>query len=446
MNRSQPDLLESLPSDGLAPRAAALAILEQVIGRKVMLDLVLERDAVFAGLDSRDRAFTRMLVATVLRRKGQLDDLVARASRKGELPRPDSLKWILYLGITQILFMDVADHAAVDTSVTLAARRGMEGKKGFVNAVLRRMTNEGQGWLAAQDAAALNIPEWLYRQWGDDYGAVRAREIALASLEEASLDITVKNQLDARDWALKLATSILPTGSLRRPSGGHVADLAGFNEGAWWVQDASSALPVRLMGDVNGANVLDLCAAPGGKTAQLAAGGAHVTALDRSASRMAVLRQNLERLGLSGAVQPIVGDGAVWKPRTLFTHILLDAPCSATGTIRRHPDLLSLKGPKDQTGLTGIQERLLANAATMLETGGVLLYCTCSLQKDEGERQVDHFLSSHPAFRRVPVRKEELGGVDGLVNSDGDVRILPQSLKEHGGMDGFFISRLQKAV
>lgn len=442
---SQPDLLDGLPSDGMAARAAALSMLEQVLGRKVMLDLVLDRDPAFLALDARDRAFTRMLVATVLRRKGQLDDLIARAIDK-EAPRPETLKWILYIGVTQIMFMDVADHAAVDTSVTLAAQTGMEGKKGFVNAVLRRMTIEGRKWLATQDEAALNMPDWLYRQWMNDYGAVRAKDIALASLEEAPLDITVKNQGDAKDWAIKLATTVLPTGTLRRPSGGHVADLAGFADGAWWVQDASSALPVKLMGDVDGAHVLDLCAAPGGKTAQLAARGARVTALDRSASRMAVLQQNIERLGYESRVEAVVGDGAVWMPKQPFTHILLDAPCSATGTIRRHPDLLSLKGPKDQDGLMRVQARLLANAAAMLAAGGVLVYCTCSLQKDEGERQIDAFLEAHPDFRRVPVRKEEFGGVDGLVNSEGDVRILPQSLRDSGGMDGFFISRLQKAA
>lgn len=443
----QPDMFEEAGNDdGLAARHAALKILEQVFARKVMLDSVLEREPSFLALPTtRDRAFVRMLVATVLRRRGQMDDLIIRASdKKGELPRPEILKWIIYLGIAQILFMDVANHAAVDTSVTLASQCGLDGKKGFVNAILRRMTAEGKNWVASQDAAALNIPEWLYTQWINDYGAVRARDIALASLDEASLDITVKNSDEAKDWALKLATSILPTGSLRRPSGGHVTDLPGFEDGAWWVQDASSALPVKLMGEVAGVRVLDLCAAPGGKTAQLAAAGAKVTALDRSASRMATLNDNLKRLNLASNVQTIIEDGSVWKPKDTFQMVLLDAPCSATGTIRRHPDLLSLKGAKDQMGLMSIQERLLDNAAILVESGGMIVYCTCSLQKDEGERQVERFLKTHSNFRRIPVRKEEFGGIDGLVNSDGDVRILPQSLKEQGGMDGFFISRLKR--
>lgn len=441
----QPDLLEDLPSgDGLASRAAALGILEQVFGQKKMLDSVLERDKIFMNLPQRDRAFVRMLVATVFRRKGQLDDLIERTLNKGEAPRPEMLRWILYMGIAQILFMDVASHAAVDTAVTLAGQNHMEGKKGFVNAVLRRMVSDGPAWLKSQDVAALNVPAWLYAPWVEDYGLVRAKEIALASLEEACLDLTVKNEPDLEQWARKLAADILPTGSLRRPAGGNVADLAGFKEGEWWVQDASAALPVQLFGSIAGATVLDLCAAPGGKTAQLAARGARVVALDRSAARMTVLQDNVKRLGFEERVQTVIEDGGMWRPREKFSHILLDAPCTATGTIRRHPDLLVLKNEKDQAGLINIQERLLCAAAQMLEQGGTLIYCTCSLQKAEGENQIERFLESHSDMHRLPVRKEEFGRIDGLVNSEGDIRILPQHLKDKGGMDGFFIARMQK--
>ncbi len=428
----------------MAARQCALSIVEQVLGQKKMLDSVLERDAALAALDVRDRAFVRMLAATVLRRRGQLDDLIARSLNKGEEPRPEILKWILYLGITQILFMDVPDHAAVDTSVTLTARHNMEGKKGFVNAVLRRMTAEGREWAAQQDAAALNIPAWLYEPWINDYGAVRAKEIALTSLAEAAIDITVKNAAEREEWRVKLDAKLLPNGSLRRMTGGNVTEFPGFNEGAWWVQDASSAMPARFFGDVAGKTVLDLCAAPGGKTAQLAAAGAKVIAVDRSAARMKTLSENLKRIGLEGSVQTIIEDGSLWKPREKFKYILLDAPCTATGTIRRHPDLLALKNEKDQAGLMSIQERLLANAAQMLEKGGIIIYCTCSLQKAEGEEQIDKFLETHEDFRRVPIRREEFGNIDGMVNSDGDLRILPQTLKDHGGMDGFFVSRLQR--
>ncbi|HEU4839056.1 MAG TPA: RsmB/NOP family class I SAM-dependent RNA methyltransferase [Micavibrio sp.] len=439
----QPDLLEGSSGDGLAARRAALRALEKILGQKKMLDTVLIEERYFADLPVRDRPLVRMMVSTVLRRKGQLDDLIARALDR-EAPRPETLKWILYLGIAQILFMDVANHAAVDTSVTLAGEAGLEGKKGFVNAILRRMTNEGNGWLDAQDAAALNVPAWLYRQWIASYGIVRAKDIANALLQQAPLDITAKQSVDQTQLAKDLSAKILPTNSLRREEGGLVEELTGFSSGYWWIQDAASALPVKLMGNLIGRTVLDMCAAPGGKTMQLADAGAKVIALDRNANRMKDLRANLARMGMESGVECVIEDGAVWNPRQTFTHILLDAPCTATGTARRHPDLLSLKSEKDQTALVATQERLLNNAARLLEAGGMLVYCTCSLQKAEGEDQVENFLKSHANFKRVPVRREEFGGMDGFVNSEGDVRVLPYLMKEEGGMDGFFISRLQK--
>lgn len=444
MKEQQPGMFDEMGEDGLPARLVALNLLGQILGSKKMLDIALESDSGFASLPQRDRAFVRMLVTTILRRRGQLDDLIARALSKGEMPRPDTLKYILYIGICQILFMDVANHAAVDTAVELAAHQHMEGKKGFVNALLRRMTGEGRGWLAAQDPAALNIPPWLYAQWVADYGAVRAKDIALSSLEEAALDITVKKKGQRNDIAQRLDALVLPTGSLRRPHGGHVTDFSGFEEGEWWVQDASSALPATLLGDIEGKSVLDLCAAPGGKTMQLAAQGAKVVALDRSATRLKILSENIARVGLSAAVCVVVEDGTVWKPKELFDFILLDAPCTATGTIRRHPDLLSLKGEKDQAGLEGIQQRLLANIPNLLKVGGTLVYCTCSLQKAEGEGQIERFLNAHTNFGRLPIRREEFGNIEGLVNAAGEVRILPYHLKDAGGMDGFFIARLKR--
>lgn len=445
MSDAQSDLLADQPTDGLVSRKVALNILSQVLGQKKMLDSVLEREAQFLALPTRDRAFVRMLAATALRRKGQLDDLIGRTLSKGEIPRPDALRWLLYIGITQILFMDVPDHAAVDTSVTIAGHEGMETKKAFVNAVLRRMAGEeGKEWLSQQDEASLNIPSWLYHQWTESYGQSKTRDMARASLEEASLDISLKNVADKEVWAAKLDAVILPTGSLRRRTGGHVTDLPGFAEGEWWVQDASSALPVKLLGDVSGKTVLDLCAAPGGKTAQLAAAGAKVIAADRSAPRMAVLNENLARLNLQSQVQCMVEDASLWRPKEQFDYILLDAPCSATGTIRRHPDLLTLKTEKDQQGLISIQERLLRNAADMVKASGLMIYCTCSLQKAEGEEQVDRFLMERPDFRRVPVRASEIGNIIGGLTAEGDVRILPHHFADKGGMDGFYIARLQK--
>jgi len=444
MSMQQEDLLDGSSGDGLAARRAALRALEKILGQKKMLDTVLAEEKYFADLPARDRPFVRMMISTVLRRKGQLDDLIARALDK-EAPRPEALKYILYLGTAQILFMDVGNHAAVDTSVNLTAEAGMESKKGFINAILRRMTNEGRYWLDSQDAAALNIPSWLYQQWIASYGIVRAKDIANALLAQAPLDITIKQSLDAEKTRIDLAARKLTTGSLRREEGGLVEELPGFADGDWWIQDASSALPVKLMGDLCGKTVLDMCAAPGGKTMQIADAGAKVIALDRNANRMKDLRANLARMKFESSVDCVIEDGAEWKPRQNFSHILVDAPCTATGTARRHPDLLFLKTEKDQNSLIATQERLLNNAAKILEAGGMLVYCTCSLQKAEGEEQVEKFLKTHPDFKRAPVRREELGNLDGFVNSEGDVRVLPYLLKDEGGMDGFFISRLQKA-
>lgn len=431
-------------SDGLSARSAALRILDQVLQKKRPLDQVLESERAFYSLPVRDRAFTRMLVSTVLRRKGQLDDLISRAMTKGEEPRPETLRHILYIGITQLLFMDVPDHAAVDTSVSLAKAEGAERQKGFINAVLRRMISEGREWVKKQDPVQANIPEWILKDWIATYGLLKTAEIAQGSLAEAPLDITVKDKGETKLWEGALGASALPTGSLRRSSGGNVAELAGFTDGSWWVQDASAALPARLFGDVEGKAIVDLCAAPGGKTMQLASKGAKVVAVDRSTSRMKILFQNLDRTSLRSSVETVIADGAEWKPRKPVDGVLLDAPCSATGTIRRHPDLLHLKMPKDVEQLCTVQMRLLDNAAGILKPGGTLIYCTCSLQKAEGETQITSFLYRHPDFRRLAIRGEEIGNIEGVVTAEGDVRLLPYHLAPHGGMDGFFISRLLK--
>ncbi|MCB1530713.1 MAG: 16S rRNA (cytosine(967)-C(5))-methyltransferase RsmB [Rhodospirillales bacterium] len=431
-------------SDGLSARSAALKILDQVLQKKRPLDQVLESERAFYSLPGRERAFTRMLVSTVLRRKGQLDDLIRRAMNRGEEPRPETLRHILYIGITQLLFMDVPDHAAVDTSVSLAKAEGAERQKGFINAVLRRMISEGREWVKKQDPVQTNVPEWILKDWIATYGLIEAAEIAQGSLTEAPLDITVKDKGEIKLWEGALGASALPTGSLRRSGGGNVTELAGFADGSWWVQDASAALPARLFGDRKDKTVVDLCAAPGGKTMQLASMGANVIAVDRSTSRMKILFQNLDRTNLRARVETVIADGAEWKPQKPVDAVLLDAPCSATGTIRRHPDLLHLKTPKDIEQLCAIQGRLLDNAAGILQPGGTLIYCTCSLQKAEGEGQITSFLYRHPEFRRAPVKAGEIGNIEGAITLDGDVRLLPYHLAPHGGMDGFFISRLKK--
>lgn len=431
------------PDNGLHTRHVAYQILVEVLLRKTPLDQVLSRHREFNALE-RDRAFVRMLVATVLRRKGQLDDLIRRTLDENQVLHPQNISIVLYIGICQILFMDVPDHAAVGTSVNLAEKESMSRQKGLVNAILRRMTTEGREWLKLQDEAGMNIPGWLLQQWVEDYGLRTAAEIALASLTEAATDITIKEPRESALWAGALEATVLPTGSLRRTGGGNITHLKGFDEGAWWVQNASAALPATLFGDLAGKTVIDLCAAPGGKTAQLAAAGAQVIALDRSAKRLEKLKDNMARLKLEENVQVMVGDGTVWQPPEPVEAVLLDAPCTATGTVRRHPDVMHLKSEKDLTQLCDVQARLLDNAAAMLNPGGTLIYCTCSLQKAEGEQQINTFLINHPEFTRQPIEASEIGDLEGLTTPDGDLRILPFHLAPQGGLDGFYVSRLVK--
>ena len=429
--------------NGILTRHIAFKILDEVLMRKTPLDQVLTRNEEYNSLEGRDKSFVRMLVATSLRRKGQLDDMIGRVAEK-EL-HPTNLRLVLYVGMTQILFMNVPHHAAVNTTVELAERENMALQKGFINAVLRRMTGEGQEWRQRQDPVRMNIPQWLLAYWIEDYGMGEAAEISQACLSEAHLDITIKNPSEQKYWAEELEGTVLPTGSVRLNGAGNITDLAGFEDGMWWVQDASASLPAKLMGDIKGKDVIDLCAAPGGKTAQLAANGANVIALDRSAKRLERLKENMERLKFTDAVTITVADGGVWQPTEPVDAVLLDAPCSATGTIRRHPDVMHLKGNKDVNQLMGLQSRLLDNAADMIKSGGILIYCTCSLQKSEGELQVDVFLANHPEFKRSPITADEVGGVEALITKDGDVRVLPYHLAPQGGMDGFYIARMVKA-
>jgi len=421
-------------------RHVALDLLGAVLGRERPLDESIDDNPAMAQLSLRDRAFARLLVATVLRRLGQIDALIGDCLASPLPPRAAAVHDILRLGIAQLLFLHTPPHAAVATSVDLAQSRGYLAHKGLVNAVLRRLSVEGPDRLAMQDTPRLNTPDWLWQSWTNHYGEDVARSIATAHLREAPLDLTPR--ANSTEWCEKLAATQLPTGTLRRSGGGAVASLPGYAEGAWWVQDAAAALPARMLGQVAGKRVLDLCAAPGGKTAQLALAGAKVTALERSAHRLRRLAENLARLRLSAEL--VAADVELWRPEEPADAVLLDAPCTATGALRRHPDIRHLKTPADVTRMAAEQDRLLKAALAMLRPGGLLVYAVCSLELEEGPARIAHLLGAGAPLRRRPLEASEINGLAELVTPEGDLRTLPCHLAERGGLDGFYACRLER--
>lgn len=424
----------------LASRHAALDVLVACLDKGQPLDDALARHRGFAGLDPRDRAFVRLLLATTLRRLGEIDQVLGSLIERPFKPADFAGRQVLRLGAAQLLFLGTPAHAAVDTSVRLVDA-GLPHLKGLANAVLRRVAREGMAPLGDRDPARLNTPQWLWQSWTDAYGESAARAIAAAHLIEAPLDLTPRS--DAELWAARVEGEVLPTGTIRRTNGGAVTELAGFAEGAWWVQDAAAALPARLLGEVAAKRVADLCAAPGGKTLQLAAAGARVTAVDISGRRMIRLGENLARAGLSAEL--VTADVGKWTPAEKFDAILLDAPCSGTGTLRRHPDIAWLKDEEDVGRLALAQDRLLARAVELLKPGGTLVYAVCSLQADEGPARVEALLARDKSLQRVPVQPAELPGLADAVTAAGDVRTLPSMWAGRGGLDGFYIARLSSS-
>ena len=418
-------------------RGVALDVLDRVLGEARPLDDTFAGHPALASLDGRDRAFARLLVTVTLRRLGQIDDLLDRFLKTR--PKAIGVHNLLRLGAAQLLFLDTPAHAAVGETVALAAGPHAFAK-GLINAVLRRVGREGKDRLAAQDGARLNTPEWLWQSWCAAYGEARARAIAEAHLVEPPLDLSVGSEPEA--WAARLGAEHLYGDTVRRPAGGAIEDLPGYAEGAWWVQDAAAALPARLLGEVRDRTVVDLCAAPGGKTAQLAAAGAEVIAVEISDRRAPRLRANLERLRLEARIE--IADALTWRPPRPVGHVLLDAPCTATGTIRRHPDIAWHKTPDDVTRMAELQARLLEAALEMLAPGGVLVYASCSLQPEEGPQVIEQALARRLPLARLPVRAVELDGLPVEITPAGDVRTLPCHLAARGGLDGFFIARLRR--
>ena len=416
-------------------RALSLRALERIFQSGEQLETALSGDFAFAKMESRDRAFARLLVSTVCRYRGQIDRVL-----NGFLKRTpkSSVMNALRLGAAQILVLKTPAHASVGETVDLVkSDRDMAGMSGLVNAVLRRVVKEGPAQFA-KSAPRENIPAWIYKQWENDFGRASARQMALQFLKIPPLDISVKNDID--HWTEQLQGEKLFGQTIRLNEAGSIRSLPGYEEGAWWVQDLSSALPVQFLGDIQDKTVLDMCAAPGGKTLQLAAAGANVTAIDISAIRLERVKENLDRTDLSARI--ICGDAT--DPDLIsekFDIVLLDAPCSATGTFRRHPDVLHSKDPRQVSQLQKLQKELLTTGLTHLSPNGILVYCTCSLQTSEGEGQMDWLLKNNPDLEVIRPKEEFW---QDSVTENGFLRLLPHQIREKGGLDGFFIAILRQ--
>ncbi len=444
------------PIPGLACRRAALWVLERALAPATVLAELFVRAEHHYLLAPCDRALMRAMVLAALRERRLWDEILAQLMDRPLAARHRRIRHVLHLGLAQILALDLPAHAAVSTTVALAGGGGRRQAAfvPLVNAVLRRAVRERnrlQTLRAAYDPLHL-LPDWLARRWGRRFGTEQARSMARILSQPAPLDLVARDDSAAALLAARLDAEVLPGGVLRLAQGGDVSALPGYEEGLFWVQDWAATLPARLLDTALGARgcspedtpgpLLDLCAAPGGKTAQLAAAGWPVVAVDISPVRLGRLRDNLARLQLEAMA--VAADAARFAAHRPFAGVLLDAPCSATGTARRHPDILWKRTPEDIRDLAARQRALLENAARLVAPGGVLVYAVCSLEPEEGEDRIADFLARHPDFRRQPVATDEVFGLAEAVTGRGDVLTHPAMLADEGGIDGFYIARLAR--
>ncbi|WP_332657100.1 RsmB/NOP family class I SAM-dependent RNA methyltransferase [Brevundimonas sp.] len=421
---------------GVEARLAAGVLLNAALEGRGGLDAALSFREV-AALPGPDRAFARAVAMAALRRLGEIDQILDRRLQKNP---PLVVRTILRVALAQTLVLETPAFAAVSTAVKLAERDPKTRPyKNLVNAVLRGIDREGPGLTTAES----NLPDWLAARWRATWGEPTLAGLALAAREEPATDLSLKPGTDPAAMADAVDGEVLPGGTIRTGRRGDLAGWPGFEDGLWWVQDAAAAVPVRLLAPKAGETIVDFCAAPGGKTLQLAAAGAEVTALDRSDKRLDRLRANLARTGLNAEVIAVPAED--WDDPRVFDAILLDAPCTATGTFRRNPEVLRATKPADVAKLADVQHRLLDAAAARVKPGGRLVYCVCSLEREEGETQIIAFLRRNPAFKTAPAVPADLGAPDEARTPEGWLRILPSMWAEKGGLDGFFIARLDRA-
>lgn len=413
-------------------RLAAGRLLNLVLDKRRTLDDAMAADDAFNALDGSDRAFARAIASSALRHLGWIDKGVTPFLSRPLSATGAEIRALIRAGAAQIWFMDVAPHAAVSETVE-AARLWSPARSGggFLNAALRRVSESDSPEHRLSPLALW--PDWLAGQMEAGYGRQTAEALALSQLEEPGLHLSPKG--DGAAVASTTGGTLLPDGAIDITSGA-VETLPGYAAGDWWVQDAAARLPARLLGPQPDERILDLCAAPGGKTLQLAAAGAEVTALDRSRPRLERLKENLARTGLHAEV--IVGDGEAWKAPAPYPKILLDAPCSALGTLRRHPEGAWIKTQADVTRFPAVQARLLAAATQMLAPGGTLVYCVCTPVPAEGVDVVEAAISQGP-LRRAPVLASEIPGFEASLTAAGDVLTLPAEGRLY---DAFYMARL----
>ncbi len=426
-------------------RQISVEIIFQILNNKVFFS---EAKAALKVEENAEISFINMLVLTTLRRLTFIKKVLYQFIKKRATPNLRFVDCALYVAAAEMLFLETPDYAVINSYVELIKKKQDKYVANFANGVLRNLARKKQT-LMSENTNTFFPTDFVKVLEG--YTHEQIRQIEEYSIQEAPLDLSCKSLEQAKLWSSKLEGTLLPNGSIRLENNGKISALPGYREGAWWVQDFAASLPVLSLGKVEGLQVLDLCAAPGGKTAQLISYGANTTALDISKSRLQTLKENLKRLNLT-AQEIICADALTYLKDyagPLFDIILLDAPCSASGTLRRHPELMHIKNTKDIKEAAKLQRQLLDMAGNALKKDGILLYTVCSIAKAEGEKQIQTFLEQNSDYRLLPIKINDIDfsgtkSLSLLISKEGYIRTLPYYSGPQGGMDSFFVAKLQK--